>query len=133
MGGPFADYAGRALPRLRPPPPGASAILAWAGVTKGRRARYDWLMLALHDKLKADQDYQGAGCRLETAFPAGSSWIVFTDQVVHAAIEGQHALEQTFYLPVSAMDNPELAPLRILERLAGRKLAGPYERSRLGG
>jgi hypothetical protein len=31
-------------------------------------------------------------------------------------------LEQTFYLPVSAMAAPEASPLKILERLTGRAL-----------
>jgi hypothetical protein len=35
---------------------------------------------------------------------------------------GQFAFEQTFYLPVSAMKNPERSPLRVLERLQGRTL-----------
>ena len=32
------------------------------------------------------------------------------------------ALEQTFYLPISAMAAPEASPLRVLERIAGRRL-----------
>ena len=46
--------------------------------------------------------------------------MVFTDQVSHAALAGHFALEQTFYLPVSAMVTPDTAPLRVLERLTGR-------------
>ena len=38
----------------------------------------------------------------EVAFPAGSSWLVFTDQVLHAALGGEFALEQTFHLDVAA-------------------------------
>src|SRR5437879_4456654 len=57
------------------------------------------------------------GCRPDT------SWIVFTDQVLHAAIAGRHMLEQTFHLPVAAQRFPERSPLRVLERLAGRRLA----------
>jgi hypothetical protein len=37
-------------------------------------------------------------------------------------MSGQHQLEQTFYLPVSAMIDEARAPLRILERLKGRQL-----------
>ena len=36
---------------------------------------------------------------------------------------GRNALEQTFYLPVDAQRHPEMAPLRVLERLTGRRLA----------
>ena len=55
-------------------------------------------------------------------FPPGSTWMVFTDQVSHAAMSGQHALEQTFTLEVDGMAEPEHAPVRVLERLKGRKL-----------
>jgi len=125
VGGPFADYAGRFLPRqLLYPMPGAAAALAWLGVTKGRRTVYDWLMLSLHDRAKADADYQQTGAIAELRFPPGSSWIVYSDLVPHAAIAGQHALEQTFYLAIAAMRDPEVSPLRILEVLARRRLAG---------
>jgi 3-deoxy-D-manno-oct-2-ulosonic acid (Kdo) hydroxylase len=125
VGGPFADYAGRFLPR-QPlyPMPSAAAALACLGVTKGRRTAYDWLMLSLHDRAKADAAYQQAGAVAELRFPPGSSWIVYTDLVPHAAIAGQHALEQTFYLPIAAMRHPEASPLRILEGLTRRRLAG---------
>ena len=39
-------------------------------------------------------------------FPAGSTWIAFTDCVSHAAMAGQFRLEQTFLLPVDAMLQP---------------------------
>jgi len=57
------------------------------------------------------------------AFPAGATWLCFTDQVLHAALSGHSALEQTFHLPVDAMARPERSPLRVLERLTGRVLA----------
>src|SRR2546429_2712052 len=37
------------------------------------------------------------------SFPVGSTWMAFTDQVSHAAMAGQHLLEQTFYLPLTSM------------------------------
>ena len=55
-------------------------------------------------------------------FPSGSTWIAFTDQVSHAAMAGQYQFEQTFLLPVDAMIDESLSPLRILERLEGRPL-----------
>ena len=55
-------------------------------------------------------------------FPAGSTWIAFTDGVSHAAMAGQYQLEQTFLLPVEAMQKPERSPLRILERIKKRAL-----------
>ena len=55
-------------------------------------------------------------------FPALSTWVVFTDRVMHAALAGQFLLEQTFYLPVAAMQDEQYAPLRILEDICKRKL-----------
>jgi len=122
VGEPFADCARRFLPRQSPALPGAAALLHALGITKGRRTEYDRLMLGLHDRAKADNEFQRSAIRAEPGFPAGSTWIVYTDLVMHAAIAGQHALEQTFYLPVAVMADPERSPLRILERLTGRRL-----------
>ncbi len=86
-------------------------------VTKTLRTPYDHYMLHLHDCMKLDDHYQQQVAKHRIDFPANSSWIVFTDQVAHAALSGQFALEQTFYLPVAAMVNPEQAPLKQLERM----------------
>jgi len=122
LGEPFEDHAARFLPWIGRP----SAVLARGrqalGLTRGRRTAYDSVMLALHDLSKADAGYQRAAPRTRMALPAGSSWIVFTDAAVHAAVAGRCALEQTFYLPVEAMAEPERSPLRILERRLGRPL-----------
>ena len=79
-------------------------------------------MLGLHDRGKLDEEYQREAWRERFDFPAGSTWVCFTDQVLHAALGGQYMLEQTFMLPVSAMLHAERSPLRVLERLAGRSL-----------
>jgi hypothetical protein len=121
VGEPFADHARRFLRRPYPMP-GSAALLAFLGITKGRRTVYDRLMLSLHDRAKAATDYQRDEVRAEISFPAGSTWIVYTDLVPHAAIAGQHALERTFYLPVAATHKPDLAPLSVLEHLTGRRL-----------
>ena len=55
-------------------------------------------------------------------FPPGTSWLVYTDQVLHAALGGEFALEQTFHLDVDQMVQPERAPIKVLERLSGRSL-----------
>jgi hypothetical protein len=91
-------------------------------LTKGRRTAYDHVMLRLHDLAKEDGVYQETAICRRVEFPAGSTWIVFTDATLHAALEGRHALEQTFLLPVQAMADEAMAPLRILERLAGHQL-----------
>jgi hypothetical protein len=80
------------------------------------------MMLQLHDLMKADNAYQRDAPQTAFDFPAGSTWMAFTDQVSHAAMAGQYQLEQTFLLPVDAMVSPERSPLRILERLMKRAL-----------
>lgn len=123
VGEDFADFAGRFVRRLPPPSAAAALLLSAVGATRGRRSAYDQLMLALHNAAKRDIAYQQTAPQREFAFPAGSSWLCFTDQVVHAAFAGQYALEQTFYLDVAAMAEPVRSPLRQLERLTGRPLA----------
>ena len=122
VGEPFADYAVRFLPRARAAAPGAAMLMQTLGLTKGRRSAYDQLMLQLHDQAKEDDAYQAAAPHWDVSFPAGATWMVFTDQVVHAALGGRYAFEQTFYLPVTAMEAPETSPLRTLEQLRGRAL-----------
>ncbi len=121
-GQPFERVAEAYVPRIRPPLPGSAALLRALRITRRRRSAYDHYMLRLHDLAKADVQYQKGSPRREIAF-GPSVWLVFTDQVPHAALGGRNALEQTFYLPVSAQRHPELAPLSVLERLTGRQLA----------
>ena len=92
------------------------------GVTKGRQSAYDQVMLQLHDSAKLDEGYQSTTPKRRIVFPAGSLWVVYTDGVMHAALAGQHALEQTYLLPVEAMQRPEASPLRTLERITRRPL-----------
>ena len=122
-GEPFEQVARTFLPRLRPPVPGSSWLLRFLHVTREHRTPYDHFMLGIHDAMKADQRYQSAVSQTEIAFPPGSTWACYTDAVSHAAMSGQFAFEQTFYLPVSAMQDPGRSPLRILERLFQRTLA----------
>jgi hypothetical protein len=101
----------------------ATAILLNAlGATKAHRTAYDHLILNIHDAMKGDDPYQRDAEQNAFSFPPGSTWIVYTDKVSHAAMGGQHLFEQTFYLPVTAMADSSKAPLRILERIAGRRL-----------
>jgi hypothetical protein len=123
IGEDFTDFAGRFVPALRRPRATAAWLLALLSITRGRRTAYDQLMLDLHNSAKRDLVYQQTAPHSEFAFPAGSSWLCFTDQVLHAALAGQYALEQTFYLDVTAMAQPARSPLRQLERLTGRTLA----------
>ncbi len=123
IGEPFDSVARHYMNTLRAPLPGASLILRTLGITKTRRSAYDHYMLQLHDRMKADPVYQQQAQQLSVAFPSGSTWMAFTDQVSHAAMAGQFALEQTFMLPVEAMRSPDKAPLSVLERLMQRRLA----------
>lgn len=123
IGEPFASAAPKFYPRLPKPRPGSAALHAWLGLTKGRRRDYDHYMLQLHDAMKRDDGYQRDGVVEEIDFPAGATWIVFTDQRPHAALAGRYALEQTFHLEVNKMKHPERSPLRVLEGLADRRLA----------
>ena len=124
VGEPFGDMARQFLPRVSRPVPGSALVLAALGIAKGRRSAYDHAMLQLHDRVKADLGYQDQARQVQLAFPPGSTWVVFTDQVLHAAMSGQFLFEQTFHLPVAAQRWPELSPLRTLERLSGRTLVG---------
>lgn len=87
-------------------------ILQLMKVTKSLRSQYDHCMLKLHDKMKLDDHYQQTVTKQRVDFPAHSTWVVFTDHVSHAALSGQYLLEQTFYLPITAMVNPEHSPLK---------------------
>lgn len=92
-------------------------ILVWLKASKTIRSHYDHFMIKLHDAMKRDDQYQKTVTKQRIDFPAQSSWIVFTDHVSHAALGGQYLLEQTFYLPVTAMERPELSPLKQLEAI----------------
>ena len=123
IGEPFDAMARRFAGRVPPQWPGSAWLLERLHITKGRRSAYDHVMLNLHDAAKLDDGYQQATQRTRFEFPARSTWIVFTDRVMHAALAGQFLLEQTFYLPVAAMHDEHFAPLRILEDIYKRKLA----------
>ncbi len=122
VGEAFEPFAQRFLPRAGRPLPGSAWLLERLGITKGRRSVYDHLMLALHDRGKLDATYQATAPHADVCFAAGTTWLCFTDQVLHAALAGHCALEQTFHVPVAAMSDPPRTPLRVLERLAGRPL-----------
>lgn len=122
VGQPFEDFARTFLPRVAPHLPGKSWMFEKLGVTRGRRSLYDEYMLSLHDAAKRDSDFQTNSPHEAISFPPGSSWLVFTDQVLHAALGGEFALEQTFHLDVEQLAEPERAPVRVLERLRGKFL-----------
>ena len=123
VGEPFADMAVKLLPQVKTPP----AIQSWINFithpANGLRAPYDNLMLGLHDTAKLDTAYQRSTAKTEIRFPPSSTWLCYTDQVMHAALSGQFVLEQTFHLDIDAMAEPSRAPIRVLEKMTGRTLA----------
>lgn len=122
LGEPFPQVVQKFGDQLKKPLPGLAWFLNTVGITKDYRTLYDHYMTCMHDKMKGDKEYQRNVTQYEILFPPGSTWIVYTDQASHAAMAGQHVLEQTYYLPVKGLDNPETSPLRILERFYGKKL-----------
>jgi 3-deoxy-D-manno-oct-2-ulosonic acid (Kdo) hydroxylase len=123
LGEPFEDVARRFLPGIGRPFPGSAAVLNVLGITKTRRSEYDFVMLKLHDAMKADDAYQAGVGQTPVLFPPGTAWFCYADSVSHAALSGQHQFEQTVSIPLTAMKDPNKAPLRILERLRGHSLA----------
>ncbi len=123
VGEDFTAFAGKFAKQIKPHPPGKSWLFEKLGVTRGRRSPYDEMMLSLHDAAKRDSGYQSGSPHTDLEFPPGSCWLVYTDQVLHAALGGAFALEQTFHFDVAQMGEPERAPIRVLEKLTGRSLA----------
>ena len=122
VGEPFEAHAKRYLPVIQRPWPGSAWLLEKTGITKRRRTEYDHVMLQLHDRAKADAGFQRNSPQARAAFAPGTTWVVFSDQVLHAAMGGQHMLEQTFYLDVADQQQPDTSPRSTLERLLGREL-----------
>lgn len=111
LGEPFSQVLARFASQISQYNKFKAHVLKWVKITKTLRSAYDHYMLHLHDAMKLDEMYQEEVNKIQVDFPALSTWIVFTDHVSHAALSGQYLLEQTFYLPVDKMANPECSPL----------------------
>lgn len=133
VGEPFGQIVGQFTPgKLAVPVPDGSltkagkSLAALAGVTKiaprWKRTPYDQFMHELHNLMKEDEQFQRDCVRHSFQFPAGSSWMVYTDTVPHAVLAGQYALEQTFLVDPAATVDPSTAPVAVLEKLAGARL-----------
>ena len=123
LAGKFADSAGLKKFATGSAMRGLKSGLSRIGLPIPDRAPYDEFMLHFHDWLKENGDFQAAKeGKEQIQFPPMSTWLVFTDGVPHAALAGQFAMEQTFIIPVEALVTPEVAPIRVLERLAGRAM-----------
>ena len=104
--------------------PVMARLLKALRVTRGLRTEYDHQMLALHDLMKEDQEYQRTVPKTMLSFEPGMTWITFTDQCSHAALAGQHALEQTFSLAPAGLLIPESSPRSILETMKNPQAIG---------
>ncbi len=122
VGEPFTQMANQFLPKTKALLPLQAWLMKTLHITKRTRTEYDHRMLQLHDLVKADMDYQKNSPQQSVNFMPGTTWIVYSDQVLHAAMSGQYMFEQTFHLPVSGLKNPETAPLRVLEKILKRSL-----------
>lgn len=123
VGETFDPFARRFIAKVRREIPASGWLLERLRLTNGRRTAYDHAMRQLRNLAKHDAEFQRTAGRETIEFPSGTTWLVFTDGVLHGAVSGQFAFEQTFLLPVEAMRTPARAPLRILERMLGRRLA----------
>jgi hypothetical protein len=123
VGEPFEKMAEAFLPKTRALLPMQARLMKQLHITKKVRTEYDHRMLQLHDLVKADMHYQKNSPQQSVNFMPGTTWIVYSDQALHAAMAGQYMLEQTFSLPVDALKRPETAPLKVLERMLNKSLS----------
>lgn len=133
VGEPFAQvvrqFTPRVLPLPRPHAPTVRAVrrlartFGLAALLPGlKRTPYDEFMMQLHNAMKEDGEFQRTCPREQVSFAPGSSWMVYTETVPHAALAGQYALEQTFLVDAKAMVAPDSSPVAVLEKMAGARL-----------
>lgn len=128
VGDPFAQTVHRFAPAQIAPHPASPisrtgkslgrAIGLGKAIPSLKRTPYDDFMMRFHNFLKENEHYQNHTPRYPWQFPAGSSWMVYTDTVPHAVLAGQYALEQTLLVEPQALVQPEISPLHILEQIA---------------
>src|SRR5580698_4100274 len=132
VGDPFATVVKQFVPAEIAPSPGNAlsrvakglgrAVGLGAAMPSIKRSPYDDFMVRFHNFLKENARYQAECAKYPWQFPAGSSWMVYTDTVPHAVLAGQYALEQTFLVKPEALVTPETSPLKVLEGIAGAPL-----------
>jgi hypothetical protein len=124
-GGTFEEIA----PRFAPPSlverarrggveDGLRRLARAAGLNVAVRSPYDRFMLSFHHFLKESTAFQQEAVKTRVEFPAGATWMVFTDMLSHAVLKGRYALEQTFLVARDSLVLPDKAPISILERIA---------------
>ncbi|WP_197497433.1 Kdo hydroxylase family protein [Cupriavidus sp. D384] len=122
VGEPFGDFATRFVPKTHGMWPGQAWLMKTLHITKRERSEYDHRMLQLHDLAKADLDYQKTVPQQEFQFPPGATWIVFSDQLLHAAMRGKAMMEQTIYLDPAAIGDRTHSPEAVLSRMLGKPM-----------
>jgi hypothetical protein len=122
LGEPFADVVSKMAPKVSTPLPGLASLLKMLKITKDYRTLYDHYMLHMHDLMKGDLEYQKNVPQMEVKFPPGSTWIVYTDQVSHAAMSGQFMFTQDWNVPEGALHDQSTSPLRVLEKFLNKTL-----------
>jgi len=93
-----------------------------AGFKIPDRSPYDRVMLDLHARMKSSGSFQARCRKYRHEFEPGASWLVFTDAVPHAVLEGQYALEQSFFVPRTALVAAQSAPVSIVESFSGHPM-----------
>jgi 3-deoxy-D-manno-oct-2-ulosonic acid (Kdo) hydroxylase len=122
VGEPFADMATKFLPKVPRYNRLKAHLIHKLGITKTLRGEYDHIMLHLHDLTKADADYQANAPQMRFEFPANSTWIVYSDLVLHAVLSGQHMMEQTYHITQNHLSYPLARPKNHIERLLKRAI-----------
>lgn len=100
------------------------AVCRWMPLAKVLDSSpYDRTMRKFHNYMKDTPAFQRepAG-QMEMRFPPFSSWMVLTDVVSHACKSGQHALVDTFLVPLANCRLRQYAPYEILR---GSRAASP--------
>ncbi len=117
-----AQEAGVARARLEP---GVAERALGVVLEAGRRAfpmlrvidtsPYDRAMRRFHNWMKDTPSFRdSAEGLLEISFAPFQAWMVLTDSVSHACIRGQHALVDTFLVPLANCRLPAEAPYGVL-------------------
>lgn len=76
---------------------------------------YDRSMRRIHNYMKESAEFHRDSSGLaEMRFPPFSAWMVFTDGMSHAVVEGQHALVTTALIPLASFQRVDLSPWGIL-------------------
>jgi hypothetical protein len=123
----YRRYAGEAgIPSVKRSLSPGLAERAWSGLLQAGAGAlpplrmidtspYDRLMRQFHNFMKDTPAFQtSTEGREEFVFKPFSAWMVLTDAVSHACVSGQHALVDTFLIPLANCRELDQTPLHIL-------------------